>query len=386
MVRHLGQRRSNGGLGDGEIRGLEISGVFIKHVSQECIAGGSIVKSWWEIIKKWEHRLNFPVPFPNAITVQDLLMTYPTEKLLRESFAVIQRAFVSVLGALRWLLLIDNQWEESLKRMVKMQVHGNVHKLFVGWGLLKHHEEEEKYVFVPGGRGLLFDPVQDWRHISLHLYIKNDILVSYPWTPDLQSRPRFRALSPFHTGVLPIEFGTLLPSWYRELKDSDHFMVFFTNKYLQAKFDSTTPPVEVRKGRQQSGLTMTQLAVHFEHWKPRPKLDRTDQQRLFNSCFYKEIALSTNSKPTFKRFLFGYRSRTSLSYDSDSDSPMEGYQGKIEPLEKCVMREVYKFSYAPPPGQKYLCSQLHLQGPQNEDHPEEAEDLPPPYGSTCLLR
>ena len=144
-----------------------------------------------QILSRWHSRLRESLEWraPGVLlppsSADDVLDgSFASSSAMAQHLATVQRHFLELLGALRWLMSIDDDMSANLSFVTK-DLRMDIQQRLIEWDLPQAY-----------GRGVLVDLSRDWREINIPLYIDNGIPVHYMWTPALQADPRFRSLSP----------------------------------------------------------------------------------------------------------------------------------------------------------------------------------------------
>jgi hypothetical protein len=232
----------------------------------------------------------------------------------------VQRHFLELLGAIRWLMGIDADLDANVS-FVAADLALDVKKRLAEWGLPQSY-----------GRGVLIDLCRDWREINIPLYLDNGITVHYMWTPAVQADPRFRSLSP---SALDAPCPDGIASWaYSDVNAP--ITTHLADQFLQLRY-----PMDTAVERTKAQSKMDSFVVDFEGWKAR-SVTNAQRQRYLKDLWYVELAGPSRSQRVF------YRNRPRVNY-------YDAYSYLNAPAEEnlVMIREIWKFSCCPPPFHRY---------------------------------
>jgi len=265
------------------------------------------------------------VLFPEAPSPGCLDGTFQNFPSLQRRFAEIQHSFLDLLGALRWLMVIDDDAENNLNYVAKRLGMANIETHLIDWHLRES-----------GGRGVLIDLRRDWMEINIPLYLEHGVPVHYIWSPTLQGDPRFRSLSP------PVVQATSLhndANWAYPSSPTPLITDHASDQFLQLRYPPDCPN-SVSPGAPK--LKLVHRVVDFEGWRPRGITNEMRKRYTEDIWFAEANGVSTEGHPFRHRIYYRNRPRHNL-YDKYNYL----YAPAMENLS--VLRKLWKFSCCPQP-------------------------------------
>jgi len=221
-------------------------------------------------------------PLPPPVEIEDRV--FDSRFDLLQYLSGIQRGFLELLGAIRWIVAWDGDIDANLGYVTKDAP--NLKTKVEEWALRR-----------PGGRGVLVDLERDWREVNIALYVDHGIPVHYLWTPDLQLDPRFRSLSPIFLGASIKGFNRPLPDWVERFSQP-LVTTHSADQFLQLYY----PPRAVSKlSSGPSGVKMETVVVDFEGWKARSMNFKNDIKEYMRVLWYDEESGKSNGQPWSQR-------------------------------------------------------------------------------------
>lgn len=229
-------------------------------------------------------------PLPPPVQIDDLRAPFESRSLLLQCLCHVQRGFLELLGAIRWIIAWDNDIDTNLgyvkSDVARMGI--DLEKKFADWHLRQ-----------PGGRGVLIDLARDWMEVNIALYVEHEIPVHYVWTPELQLDPRFRSLSPTFLGV--VGEGLLprpLPNWVERISEP-LVTTHRTDQFLQLYYPPCAPV------RLSQAVKVQNFVVDFEGWKPRNIFD-AETKRYMTELWFEEVSGKSNGRAWSRRIFQRY--------------------------------------------------------------------------------
>ena len=283
-----------------------------------------------QILSRWHSRLRESLEWraPGVLlppsSADDVLDgSFASSSAMAQHLATVQRHFLELLGALRWLMSIDDDMSANLSFVTK-DLRMDIQQRLIEWDLPQAY-----------GRGVLVDLSRDWREINIPLYIDNGIPVHYMWTPALQADPRFRSLSPT---ALNAPCPTHAASWAYSSDATPPITSHLCDQFLQLRYPMDIPVDEAR-----TQCKIDNFVVDFEGWKAR-SITNCQRQRYLSDLWYAEVA----GVPSHTRRVF-YRNRPRVDYYDAYN-----YLNAPAPENLTIIREVWKFFCCPVPFHSYL--------------------------------
>jgi len=275
-----------------------------------------------------------PIPLPSSPDITRLSSAFNSNAELVQFLTCVQRGFLEILGAIRWLDALDDEADGILGWVT----------LSVGFDAAKRLEDW--MIFQPGGRGVLVDLLRDWREINIALYLEHAVPIHYAWSQTLHNDARFRSLSPLSLDASPEDvLSGSLPGWALSEPTEPHLTTFASDQFLQLRHPLNTA-VEILK-QSATGLKMTNSVVDFEGWKARDVFEQ-DKHRYLSELWYTERIVQNRVGQAQSRRVF-HRYRPIVDrwdhYNYINAPKLENHG---------LIRELYKFSYCPPPFQRYI--------------------------------
>jgi hypothetical protein len=293
---------------------------FKHSVLGDLTSADSILRRLYKRVRETDLWKAPGVPLPRSSPPDVLDGCFADFSAMAQRLVQVQRHFLELLGALQWLMGIDDDIDANLSYVGK-DLALDVEDRMIEWDLPRS-----------SGRGVLVDLHRDWREINIPLYIANGVPVHYIWTPDLQDDPRFRSLSPI---ALEAPCPGELALWaYRSVQPP--ITTHLADQFLQLRYPMDTP-VEDKKSQNK----MDAFVVDFEGWKAR-SVTNAQRQRYLKDLWYVVVAGPSRSRRIF------YRNRPRVNY-------YDAYNYLNAPPEEnlAMIREIWKFSCCPPPFYRY---------------------------------
>jgi hypothetical protein len=240
-----------------------------------------------------DNRNDVPFPVPPAVHIENAV--FHSRLLLFQHLRSIQRGFLEILGAIRWIAAWDDDIDANL---------GYVRKDVEAMGIDLDKRFSEWQLRLPGGRGVLVDLARDWRDINIALYVDHGIPVHYIWTKELQLDPRFRSLNPTFLGA--VAEGLLsqpLPDWVERPSTGKPLVTTHRADQFLQLYHPPRAVITLSSGVQ--GSKMQDFVVDFEGWKAR-RVYKEDKKKYMNELWYEETPGKSDghvwSRRTFHRY------------------------------------------------------------------------------------
>ena len=292
--------------------------------SGDLIRTQACVRSIVEFDQRFPLHAKVPLQYPT----ERLAKVYATKKLVQINAAKAKRAILQALAFMTWWTTIMPNWESEL----------NDTAVEIISGLL---------ATTKGKRGVICDLERDWPIINIPLYIQHNVPFFYLWDFDVRADQRFSRLNPaLNLTYWAVRQGTAL-DLHSDLKGEDLNKVAHEaiklDHYFQEVFtyrSAVDPPIL---------SSYPAFIIDFMGWKRRPvNLLEEPIESLMKFYYY---GVFDDSDEYEHKIIVFWRWRKREPKD---DYLRRQYKTSLPGEEHAGMiRERYKFAYAPKPGTKY---------------------------------
>ncbi|KAK7018472.1 hypothetical protein R3P38DRAFT_3200841 [Favolaschia claudopus] len=303
------------------------------------------------------------VPRPPPFYYDSLYRTRETQKEACSLLASAVRSMLEHLGFIYWRISTDFDWQRDLTNYI-----------------IRAIEDFKLHQF--GKRGVLLHLARDWKEMNVPLFLKHEVPVAYPWTLHERVDMRFACLAPSVLAALNEKKRSLVGEGNLEFSDfvcaSESFEA--ANSYTIYLDD---PVVDRTEDRRKPVIPRKAVKVmkDFPHWAARPinnkKLVNHYRQRYQYDIvggvvifwrFRPVIPVGTSDSVTIDWMEQDREDAGSEGeFDDEEDDDLEG----LDSIDR--IREIYKGSYAPRPGQAF--------------DQETGRELSKPYrGNDCFIQ
>ncbi|EDR09697.1 uncharacterized protein LACBIDRAFT_319060 [Laccaria bicolor S238N-H82] len=292
--------------------------------SGDLIRTQACVRSIVEFDQCFPPQAKAPLQYP----AERLAKVYSTRKLVQINAAKAKRSILQALAFMSWWTAIRADWESQLNDTA-VEI---ISKLLAT---------------TKGKRGVICDLERDWPVINIPLYLQHKIPFFYLWDFDVRADQRFSRLNPaLNLTYWAVRQGTTL-DLHRDLEEDD------LNKIAReaVKLDHYFQQVFTYRAAVDPSILSSYPAfiIDFVGWKRRP-INRSEESTESLAKLYYYGVFDDNEEYEHKVVVF-WRWRKREPRDEYLRCQYKTSLPGEEPAG--ILRELYKFGYAPKPGVQY---------------------------------
>ncbi|KAJ6463046.1 hypothetical protein C8R47DRAFT_1225309 [Mycena vitilis] len=274
-------------------------------------------------------------PRPPSFDVEALYKGRISEKEARALVASARRNMLENLGFLAWRKATCSRWSQEVTKDTVELIEGLALERFAK-------------------RGVLINLARDWKEISLHMLLKHEVPVLYPWTVREEIDARFACLAPSILSAFREKCVAAGGQGRTQFSDKIAESATFKKLFLYTLF-MDNPGANYSRPKNAPTTISKQASVRivdFPGWGSRDVTTKKLKNR-YHSLYY---------FGTFGKVVVFWRhspiaSEASRSYNADDgsdDDEDEREDGAVDDTEELMfVREQYKGSCAPRPGQTF---------------------------------
>ena len=295
---------------------------------QQCSLDLTQVQECIRYVVDFNERASRRITVPGIFPRHHLANVYPNQKLVQINAAKAKRSVLHSIGWLAWWTTIIVNWENELTDSV-------VHLIS---SLLST---------VKSKRGVICDLDRDWQTINIPLYLQNNIPFFYLWDFEARSDERFSRLNPgLNLTYWAIRQGTQL-SLIPDLEESDIDKI----ARQATKLDHFFQEIFSYQGTDEPPILHTHsvFVIDFKGWKRRP-VERDEATLASLVKFYHYKVLDKEEDSRYKTVII-WRWRKREPCDEYLRRQYKASLPGEDPSS--LIRERYRFDYAPKPGIMY---------------------------------